>query len=81
MNWFGVPCIGVPCLHWLAECHEVIALAAGRPVFVVCRRGIDSATATAHLSALSGDRLLSVRNVDGGLLRWRSKVDPSFPVY
>ena len=69
---------------------EVFAEAAGRPVYVVCRRGVDSVTATHSLleyaaaqddgkgGAMSNRKLY---NIEGGLQEWHRQVDPSFPIY
>ena len=69
---------------------EVFAEAAGRPVYVICRRGVDSVTATHNLleyasaqddgkgGAMSNRKFY---NIDGGLQEWHRQVDPSFPIY
>jgi adenylyltransferase and sulfurtransferase len=48
------------------------------PIFVLCRRGIDSMRAT---SMLLGSGYKDVVNVDGGLTAWKSHVEPTFPAY
>jgi len=47
-------------------------------IFVLCRRGLDSITATAALLSLG---YLNTCNVAGGLEAWRSSVDSEFPAY
>jgi len=49
-------------------------------VYVLCRRGIDSVTATRRLLDI-GFKAATVKNIDGGLDSWRSKVDSGFPMY
>jgi len=48
------------------------------PLYVICRRGIDSLWATKLL--LDND-FKNVKNIQGGLLNWTKTVDPSFPIY
>ena len=48
------------------------------PIYVLCRRGIDSRTATAELLKLGYSNACSVV---GGLDAWRSSIDPQFPSY
>ena len=57
----------------LSEAH----VASGQPVYVMCRRGVDSVTATRLLRA----RGLAAFNVTGGLTAWAAAVDASFPLY
>ena len=47
------------------------------PVFVVCRRGVDSVSATRHLASMGFEAF----NIDGGLTAWHDSVDDSFPLY
>ena len=47
-------------------------------IYVLCRRGVDSVTATALLRRAG---LQSVFNIKGGLASWSGEVDPHFPVY
>jgi rhodanese-related sulfurtransferase len=47
-------------------------------IFVLCRRGIDSVTASQLLVAHGFNRVL---NVDGGLDAWNADVDSTFPRY
>uniref|UniRef100_K3WGX3 Rhodanese domain-containing protein n=1 Tax=Globisporangium ultimum (strain ATCC 200006 / CBS 805.95 / DAOM BR144) TaxID=431595 RepID=K3WGX3_GLOUD len=49
-----------------------------KPVFVICRRGVDSVVATQLLLA-SG--VSNVQNVDGGYTEYARSVDPIFPMY
>jgi adenylyltransferase/sulfurtransferase len=73
---------------------EVLQKASGRPICVICRRGVDSVTATHRLmqyvdgqtsgpqdavGGAKGNR--QIYNVDGGLNEWRRLVDPAFPIY
>lgn len=59
------------------------------PVYVICRRGIDSVRATHLLLSLDllktssevSHRILRVFNVEGGLNAWHFQVDSSFPHY
>ena len=48
------------------------------PIFVVCRRGLDSRVATAELLKLG---VFNVYDVAGGLDAWRQHVDRFFPDY
>ncbi len=66
-----------------------------REIFVMCRRGVDSVTATRLLlaqaqptdaaTASSANATiaapLSIRHVSGGLQAWHDQVDASFPLY
>ncbi len=54
------------------------ALGLNSPVYVLCRRGVDSVIATQLLQSIG---LHSVFNVRGGLRSWSQDVDPEFPVY
>ena len=48
------------------------------PIYVLCRRGVDSEIATAFLA----DKGLSpIFNVTGGLVAWSKDVDAEFPIY
>jgi rhodanese-related sulfurtransferase len=58
------------------------SLPAERPVYVLCRRGIASATAVRHLrQILPVDQRDDIYHIQGGLDAWRTNVDPSFPKY
>jgi molybdopterin/thiamine biosynthesis adenylyltransferase/rhodanese-related sulfurtransferase len=48
------------------------------PVYVLCRRGIDSVTATNYLLQQG---MSNVFNISGGLNRWSTDVDKDFPIY
>lgn len=50
---------------------------ADRAIYVLCRRGVDSVTATRLLRS----RGLAAFNVTGGLTEWAKEVDTSFPRY
>jgi adenylyltransferase/sulfurtransferase len=59
---------------------RVLEMEAGgaRPVFVICRRGVDSAIAT---TLLIKHGVRTATNVAGGLREWARTVDSSFPAY
>ena len=48
------------------------------PIYVICRRGIDSVTTTKFLL---DHGFTCVYNIEGGLADWRRDCDPSFPSY
>ncbi len=62
---------------------DVVLEAAGRPTYVICRRGVDSVVATQKLVAFAEQSAEGARffNVDGGLAEWHNRVDSSFPLY
>lgn len=67
---------------------EIRAAGTLPPVFVVCRRGIDSVSATRHILSLTSPVkndseavALTVKNITGGLVSWRRDVDTTFPSY
>jgi rhodanese-related sulfurtransferase len=49
-----------------------------KPVIVQCRSGKRSAAAIMQLQSLGFDNLY---NLEGGILAWKEKYDPSMPVY
>jgi rhodanese-related sulfurtransferase len=49
-----------------------------KPVIVHCRSGKRSAAAIMQLQTLGFDNLY---NLEGGILAWKDKYDPSMPVY
>ena len=49
-------------------------------IFVLCRRGVNSAVATKLLMAHNLVNC-TIKNIDGGLLSWQKNVDNEFPVY
>ncbi|HEX8377358.1 MAG TPA: rhodanese-like domain-containing protein [Pedobacter sp.] len=53
-------------------------LATDKPVIVQCRSGKRSAAAIMQLQSLGFDNLY---NLEGGILAWKEKYDPSMPVY
>ncbi|MBC7913180.1 MAG: rhodanese-like domain-containing protein [Pyrinomonadaceae bacterium] len=53
-------------------------IATDKPVIVQCRSGKRSAAAIAQLQTLGFDNLY---NLEGGILAWKEKYDPSMPVY
>jgi len=58
---------------------EVEKLPTGVGMYVLCRRGIDSVTATQLLLSLGVGP--SVWNVEGGLTAWSKDVDTAFLMY
>ncbi|CAM9353760.1 unnamed protein product [Discosporangium mesarthrocarpum] len=57
---------------------EELSEAGSLPIYCLCRRGVDSSTATALLTSHG---FMGARNVEGGLQRWSRNVDKDFPVY
>ena len=53
-------------------------IATDKPVIVQCRSGKRSAAAIMQLQTLGFDNLY---NLEGGILAWKEKYDPSMPVY
>ena len=53
-------------------------IATDKPVIVHCRSGKRSAAAIMQLQTLGFDNLY---NLEGGILAWKEKYDPSMPVY
>ena len=49
-----------------------------RPVYCICRRGVESMQATKYLQSLG---LCNVYNVTGGLTAWARDIDPDFTSY
>ena len=49
----------------------------GEEIYVMCRRGVDSVTAT-HLLLEGGVRAV---NVEGGISAWSRRVDKDVPIY
>lgn len=70
--------IDVEALRSLKEVTSAAASTEDGRVFVLCRRGVDSQTATQLLQELG---VWSAVNVAGGLQAWTSSVDPEFPHY
>jgi sulfur-carrier protein adenylyltransferase/sulfurtransferase len=58
--------------------HEVHQLDSARDIVVQCRSGARSATATQFLLGAGFTR---VRNLEGGILAWADRIDPSIPKY
>lgn len=48
------------------------------PIYVLCRRGVDSILATKLLLSLG---FKDIYNINGGITSWKDEVDPSFPCY
>jgi rhodanese-related sulfurtransferase len=53
-------------------------IATDKPVIIQCRSGKRSAAAIMQLQTLGYDNLY---NLEGGILAWKEKYDPSMPVY
>ncbi len=53
-------------------------IATDKPVIVQCRSGKRSAAAIMQLQTLGFDNLY---NLEGGIIAWKDKYDPSMPVY
>jgi len=51
------------------------------PIYVICRRGIASRSATDLLLSTEAANGGKVTNVEGGLLQWNATVDSQFPAY
>ncbi|KAK6490173.1 adenylyltransferase and sulfurtransferase MOCS3 [Huso huso] len=53
------------------------------PVYVICKLGNDSQKAVQILQMMSGTELHSVlvKDIQGGLMAWARKIDPTFPQY
>jgi adenylyltransferase/sulfurtransferase len=76
---------------------SAVSMQPPREIFVMCRRGVDSVTATrlllahaaatisqpaaATASAQTIPSTISIRHVSGGLQAWHDQVDASFPLY
>lgn len=80
--------------HGQNKIAEVLHKASGRPICVICRRGVDSVTATHRLlqyvdgqasgsqaGTAGATRNRQIYNVEGGLNEWHRTVDPAFPIY
>lgn len=63
---------------WVAHLRDTSITPPGVPVAVLCRRGIDSSTATALLREAG---LIEAANVTGGLTAYARDVDPTFAMY
>lgn len=75
----------------------MLSNATGTGRYVLCRRGVDSLTATSMLAEMLGAEAAgvvgggaaggrpaaapTVYNIDGGLAAWHRTVDPTFPFY
>jgi adenylyltransferase/sulfurtransferase len=58
--------------------HEVQKLDSAKDIVVYCRSGARSAKAAQFLLGAGFQR---VRNLEGGILAWADRIDPSFPKY
>jgi adenylyltransferase/sulfurtransferase len=58
--------------------HEVHRLDSAKDIVVHCRSGARSAKATVFLLGAGFQR---VRNLEGGILAWADRIDPSLPKY
>ncbi|RKP04711.1 hypothetical protein THASP1DRAFT_20824, partial [Thamnocephalis sphaerospora] len=70
--------INIPLRHLAGRLDEVVALADGQPVYVICRLGNDSQRAVQLLRQHAYPHVCDVR---GGLLAWTHEVDACFPIY
>ena len=76
--------INVPLADLESQLDKIEGLSKGKkPIYCVCRRGIASVAATNILSEAKKRRqnIHSVKNLKGGLDRWREEIDRSFPKY
>jgi adenylyltransferase/sulfurtransferase len=76
--------VNIPLARLQDELDEIERLSDGkRPVYCICRRGIASVEAAniLHTARTTHPRILSVRNIAGGLTAWHEEVDVSFPKY
>ena len=72
------------CLQQLSDVIELIRpsnRAARVSMLVLCRRGIDSVTATQLLLQDWQGEGVDIFNVKGGLTAWKNEVEPDFPFY
>ncbi|XP_048456864.1 adenylyltransferase and sulfurtransferase MOCS3 [Rhincodon typus] len=62
---------------------EAMAEVAAFPVYVICKQGNDSQKAVKILQEILDNELspLSVKDIQGGLMAWACKIDPTFPQY
>ena len=67
--------INIPLSGIMIESDKI---ATDKPVIVQCRSGKRSAAAIMQLQTLGYDNLY---NLEGGILAWKEKFDPSMPVY
>jgi adenylyltransferase/sulfurtransferase len=59
------------------EVSSELKLLEDSQIYVLCRRGKDSITATHRLLEMG----ITAINLDGGLDAWRTNIDPNFPNY
>ena len=67
--------INIPLSGIMIESDKI---ATDKPVIVQCRSGKRSAAAIMQLQTLGYDNLY---HLEGGILAWKEKFDPSMPVY
>jgi adenylyltransferase/sulfurtransferase len=74
--------VNIPLKELPSRLAEVEALLGDgdAPLYVVCRRGVSSTKATLLLRE-RGVNKGRVLNVQGGLMSWKARVDPEFPMY
>ncbi|XP_043551488.1 adenylyltransferase and sulfurtransferase MOCS3 isoform X2 [Chiloscyllium plagiosum] len=62
---------------------EAVDETAAFPVYVICKQGNDSQKAVKILQEILDNELssLSVKDIQGGLMAWACKIDPTFPQY
>jgi adenylyltransferase/sulfurtransferase len=80
--------VNIPLKQLISEFESIRTMVSNRkdvsdideyPIYVMCRRGIASVTATKLLLNEAGFK--NVRNIDGGITEWRKSVDTNFPTY
>eukprot|EP00941_MAST-03F_sp_MAST-3F-sp1_P002992 g2992.t1 len=71
--------INIPLANLKQRINEIKKLAVGKArVYVYCRRGISSQTAT---RLLLDNNITTACNMNGGLISWKEEIDPNFPNY
>ncbi|OQR98710.1 hypothetical protein ACHHYP_08255 [Achlya hypogyna] len=68
------PALNIPLKALPDQLHRI---PTDKPVYVICRRGVDSVAAALLLLPTTS----RVWHVDGGLDAWTATVDPNFPMY
>ncbi|OQS04648.1 hypothetical protein THRCLA_03132 [Thraustotheca clavata] len=58
---------------------QVQLLSSNKPIYVICRRGVDSVDATQLLLQKTTNTM--VWHVEGGLAAWSKQIDSTFPMY
>lgn len=76
--------VNLPLAHLEQNLSLIGELSGGnKTIYCLCRRGIASVQATKVLEKAMKDhpQIHSVKNIEGGLDSWRTKVDKKFPKY